>query len=107
MGKINYVALTILVLTPIVGIALALRYRWFIRMLEKEEAERKKSFKPMLSKKVPYEAYKRIAAKGPVKTAPICKGVDFLEFFLEHSDENNPNNIESNLANVDVGETIL
>lgn len=53
MEKINYVALTILVLTPIVGIALALRYRWFIRMLEKEEAERKKSFKPMLSKKVP------------------------------------------------------
>ena len=107
MENIKYVALTIVVLTPIVGVAFALRYRWFLRMLEKEEAERRKSFKPMLSERVPYEAYKRIAAKGPVSTEPVRKVGDFLDFILEHSDANNPNNIESNLANVDVGETIL
>lgn len=107
MEKIKYVALVIVVLTPIVGVAFALRYRWFLKQLRKEEAERRKSFKPMLSERVPYEAYKRIAAKGPVSTAPVRKAGDFLDFILEHSDENNPNNIESNLANVDVGETIL
>ncbi len=107
MEKIKYVALVIVVLTPIVGIALALRYRCFLKQLRKEEAERRKSFKPMLSVRVPYEAYKRIAAKGPVSTAPVRKAGDFLDFIFEHSDENNPNRIESNLANVDVGETIL
>jgi hypothetical protein len=107
MEKIQYLALTIIILTPLVGVVLALRYRCFLKMLEKEETEKRKNFKPMLSERVPYEAYKRIAAKGPVNTAPVRKAGDFLDFILEHSDENNSNNIESNLANVDVGETIL
>ena len=97
----------VVILMLIVTGVLALRYRWFLNLLDKEENERRKSFKPMLSDKVPYEAYKRIAAKGPVKTEPIYKSVDFLEFILEHSEKNSKNSIESNLANIDVGETTL
>lgn len=106
MEKIKYLALAIIVLTPIVAVALVLRYRWFLKMLEKEEAENRKNFKPMLSARVPYEAYKRIATRGPVSTAPVRKAGDFLDFILEYSDENNSNYIESNLVNIDVGETI-
>lgn len=67
----------------------------------------KKSFKPMLSEKVPYEKYKKICVRGSVRSSAIRKNGDFLDFMLDHSDENNPNNIESNLANIDVGKTIL
>lgn len=107
MVEIKYVALAIIVLTPVVGVALVLRYRWFLKKLREEEAERRKSFRPMLSEVVPYEKYKRILARGPVRSSAIRKDGDFLDFMLEHSNENdNSNNIESNLANVDVGETI-
>ena len=35
--KIEYIAALILVLTPVVGVALVLRYRWFLKMLREEE----------------------------------------------------------------------
>lgn len=44
MEKIEYVAWAIYVLTPVAGVALVLRYRWFLKKLEEEENERKKIF---------------------------------------------------------------
>lgn len=107
MDKLKYIVVIIIAITLVVGVTLVFRYRWFLKQLREEEAERRKSFRPMLSETVPYEKYKKICKKGSAKSSPIRKEGDFLDFILEHSDKNNPKSIESNLANLDVGETIL
>lgn len=105
MAEMKYIIWAICALTVVTGIVLVLRYRWFLKQISNEENG--KTHKSLMSASPSYEKYKRIAYRKGVKCGVIRKNGDFADFLLSHkADAQAPNNLESQLASVDVGETL-
>ena len=106
MAEVKCVILAICALTIVAGFVLVLRYRWFIKQIS-DEQEKKKTDKSLMGVSPSYEKYKRIASRKGVKCGISRKNGDFIDFLLSHKDEvQSSDNLESQLANVDVGETL-
>lgn len=81
---------------------LVCRYRWFIKQMEKEGENRPRI--SMMNDKPSYEKYKRIASRKSVRSNPVRKDGDFLDFILSYDGKKDANAIESKLSGVEVGE---
>lgn len=88
----------------LVTLVLVCRYRWFIRQMEKEEKNVLRV--PVLNDKPSYEKYKRIASRKSVRSNPLRKDGDFLDFILVYDSKKDENAIESKLAEMEVGESL-
>lgn len=101
----NLYIISVAVATPIVGLFLVLRYRWFIKKTRAtESANQPQVRKNMLSKKASYSTYKSVAAKASVPNRPARASGDFLDFFLSYTSKTVKSEIEGMLSSVDCGE---
>lgn len=101
----NLYIVSVAVVTPIIGLFLVLRYRWFIRRLrEPDTSSQPQNRKNLLNKKASYSKYKSVATKASVPNRPARSSGDFLDFFLSYTSNTAKNEIEGMLFSVDCGE---